>query len=58
MELPETHSSRDKPKSDPTWQRGDELVDVVDVPLAGVTGHQVVGTRGLLWAFRQPLGGR
>lgn len=49
--------SRDKPKSDPTWQRGDELVDIVDVPLAGVTGHQVEWTRDLLGAVRHPPGG-
>lgn len=44
------------PLCEPTWQRGDELVDVLDVPLAGVRGHQAVGTRGALWRRRrQPL---
>lgn len=30
----------------PTWQCGDELVDVLYVPLAGITGQEAVGQQG------------
>lgn len=39
----------------PTWQGGDELVDVLDVPLTGVCGDQAVGTGGPLWQRRRRL---
>lgn len=44
-----------KPNFNPTWQRGDELVDVLDVPLTRVARNQAVGTRGPLWQQRRRL---
>lgn len=44
-----------QPVTAPTWQRGDELVDVLYVPPAGVAGQEAVGQQGQL---RASLGGR
>lgn len=42
----------------PTWQRGDELVDVVDVPLTRVAGQEGVGQQGQVRARTvSPRGG-